>query len=144
MNDILEKIDVTIQDLEECAFALVVPSSLDNKKNREKFRVLTKRYLADVNVLSLLWAGYLLHEKFKKEKPEINKEDPVNLVADEILGLNIANYIAGTNAIFNFYKYDNEKPGVLSQLEPMLDDIIGGFVAGIMTKLFEEENTVKG
>jgi len=143
MNDILEKIHVTTQDLEECGFALVVPSNLNTKQQKKKFRVLVKRYLADINVLSLLWAGYLVHEKFQHEKPEIQKEDPVNLVADEILGMSIANYIAGTNAIFNFRRYDTMKPGVLSTLDPMLDDIIGGLVAGVMTKLFEEENAVK-
>ena len=69
--------------------------------------------------------------------PEINKEDPASLVADEILGMSIANYIGGTNALFNFKRYDTEKPGILSKLDPMLDDIVGGLIAGIMTKIYE-------
>jgi len=88
-------------------------------------------------VTSLLWAGYLLHEKFSNEAHEVNKEDPSFFVADEILGMSIANYIGGTNAIFNFIRYDTKKPGVLSELDPMLDDIIGGLIAGIMTKIYE-------
>ncbi len=137
MNNILEKLNVTKNDLEMSAFTLIVSPDLDEKEARQKFRTLLKKYLNDINVLSLLWAGYLLHEKFTNEMPEINRTDPVNLVADEILGMNIANYIGGTNAIFNFRRYDTEKPGILSRLEPMLDDIIGGLIAGIMTKVYE-------
>jgi len=137
MRDILEKINVTKEDLEISAFKLVVPSNLNEKKAREKFQTLLEKYLNDINVITMLWAGYLLNEKIAKEKPEINSEDPAYFVADEILGMSIANYIGGTNAIFNFRRYDTEKPGILSRLDPMIDDIIGGLIAGIMTKTYE-------
>ena len=137
MNDILDKLNVTKKDMETSAFKLVVPQSLDEKEARQKFRSLLDKYLDDINVSSLLWAGYLLNEKFSKEMPEINIEDPANLVADEILGMSIANYIGGTNAIFNFRRYDTEKPGILSKLDPMIDDVVGGLIAGIMTKVYE-------
>ena len=51
--------------------------------------------------------------------------------------MNIANYIGGTNEIFNFKRYDTEKRGILSKLEPMIDDIIGGLIAGIMTRVYD-------
>jgi alpha-ribazole phosphatase CobZ len=137
MKDILEKMKVTKKDLELSAFKLLVPHGSNEKEARKKFRFLIEKYLSDINVLSLLWAGYLLHEKFRKEMPELNREDPVNLVADEILGMSIANYIGGTNAIFNFRRYDTEKPGILSKLDPVLDDTVGGLIAGIMTKIYE-------
>lgn len=134
MKNILEKLDVTEKDLENAAFELSDDLSEEVKK---KFRLLLETYLNDINVLSLLWAGYLLHEKLEKEEPKINKEDPVNLVADEILGMSIANYIGGTNAIFNLKRYDEKKPGILSKLDPMLDDVVAGLIAGIMTRVFE-------
>ena len=137
MNDILDKLNVTKKDMETSAFKLVVPQSLDEKEARQKFRSLLDKYLDDINISSLLWAGYLLNEKFTKEMPEINTEAPVNLVADEILGMSIADYIGGTNAIFNFRRYDTEKPGILSKLDPMIDDVVGGLIAGIMTKVYE-------
>lgn len=34
-------------------------------------------------------------------------------------------------------KYDTEKPGILTKLDPVLDDIVGGLIAGIMTKIYE-------
>lgn len=137
MRDILEKLKVTKKNLEITAFRLHVPDGLDEKKARAKFRLLLEGYLNDINILSLLWAGYLLHETLEKEMPEINRDDPVQFVADEILGMSIANYIGGTNAIFNFRRYDTKKPGILSKLDPVLDDIVGGLIAGIMTKIFE-------
>ncbi len=120
--------------MENAAFEL---SDDLSEEARKKFRLFLDIYLEDINVLSLLWAGYLLHEKIEKEKPKVNKEDPVNLVADEILGMSIANYIGGTNAIFNLKRYDEKKPGILSELGPMLDDVVAGLIAGIMTKVFE-------
>ena len=134
MKNILEKMNITEKDMEISAFELC--SDL-NEEVKRKFRTLLKKYLNDINVLSLLWAGYLLHEKLEKEMPEINREDPVNLVTDEILGMSIANYIGGTNAIFNLKRYDEKKPGILSKLGPMLDDVVGGLIAGVMTKTFE-------
>jgi len=135
MKNILKKLNITKKNLEISAFKL--SHGLNEKEARKKFRLLIEKYLNDINVLSLLWAGYLLHEKLKKEMPEINRKDPVNLVADEILGMSIANYIGGTNAIFNLIRYDTKKPGILSKLDPILDDIVAGLIAGVMTKLYE-------
>jgi alpha-ribazole phosphatase CobZ len=137
MGNILEILNVTIDDLEVSAFELVVSSNISESVARKKFQTFLEKYLNDVNVVVLLWAGYLLNEKITKEMPKINSEDPAYFVADEIIGMSIANYIGGTNAIFNFRRYDTEKPGILSSLDPMIDDAIGGLIAGIMTKIYE-------
>ena len=134
MKNIIEKLSITKKDLETSAFEL---SHGLNEEARKKFRLFLEKYLNDINVLSLLWAGYLLNEKLKKEMPEISRKDPGNLVADEILGMSIANYIGGTNAIFNLIRYDTKKPGILSELDPILDDIVAGLIAGVMTKVYE-------
>lgn len=137
MKDILEKLNVSKKDLENSAFKLVVSSDLSNDVARKKFQILLEKYLNDVNIVALLWASYLLNEKITSDKPELNREDPAYFVADEIIGMSIANYIGGTNAIFNFRRYDTEKPGILSKLDSMIDDAMGGLIAGIMTKIYE-------
>lgn len=137
MKDILEKINVSKKELENSAFKLVVSSDVSNDVARKKFQKLLEKYLNDVNVITLLWASHLLNEKITRDKPELNKEDPAYFVTDEILGMSIANYIGGTNAIFNFRRYDTEKPGILSKLDSMIDDAMGGLIAGIMTKVYE-------
>ena len=135
MKNILEKLNVSMEDLEISAFKMF--HGPNEEEAKKKFRLLLEKYLNDINVTSLLWAGYLLQEKFGKEMAEINKKDPVNLVADEILGMSIANYIGGTNAIFNLIQYDTKKPGILSELDPILDDIVAGLIAGVMTRIYD-------
>ncbi len=129
---ILEKLEskgITLEKMLDTAMELYIGD--DAEKIREKLRSMMLYYLTDINVQSLLMAAILLEENFKVE------EDPVNLIADELIGINLAEYIGGKMALFNFFYYDTKKPGILKELPPFLDDAIGGFIAGCMTKLFE-------
>lgn len=58
------------------------------------------------------------------------------LVADELLGMTIANYIAGARGIFEFVRFDQIKPGILSKLGPIVNDAIGGLVAGCSSNMY--------
>jgi alpha-ribazole phosphatase CobZ len=92
---------------------------------------------SDINIALLLAAA--LHS----EEEEINKgrageageTDAACIVADELIGLDIAEYIGGKKALFNFIYYDTRKPGILSRLGVFMDDAIGGLIAGCMTKM---------
>jgi len=131
-GELLQKLEnhcVTLDAILDTAMALYIGD--DRGDVREKLRKLMLRYLNDVNVQSLLTAALLLEENFRVEG------DPVNLVADELIGIDIAEYIGGKMALFNFFYYDTRKPGILAELPPFLDDAVGGFIAGCMTKLFE-------
>jgi alpha-ribazole phosphatase CobZ len=99
-----------------------------------------KKSLKDINVIVLIVAGIRVEEDLLNHRIKgINvDDDPAYLYCDEVLGMAIANQIAGTKAIFNFKRYDEEKPGIIGTLGPMLDDIFAGLVAGCMSKLFEE------
>lgn len=130
MNKILGELGVTDEELVETAFELYVSHGLTEEEAKEKFSELLAKYLADVNVKSLLQAGVLLNRELDV------KGDPVELVADEILGMDIADYIAGSRGVFEFVRYDKQKPGVLSRLPPFLDDVVGGLIAGIMSKIY--------
>jgi hypothetical protein len=48
------------------------------------------------------------------------------LVADELLGMAIACYIAGVKGIFEFVRFDQAKPGILKKLGPISNDAVGG------------------
>ncbi|WP_297504964.1 alpha-ribazole phosphatase CobZ [Thermococcus sp.] len=131
-GELLQKLEnhgVTLDAVLDTALELYIGD--DRGDVREKLRKLMLRYLNDVNVQSLLTAALLLEENFRVEG------DPVNLVADELIGIDIAEYIGGKMALFNFFYYDTRKPGILAELPPFLDDAVGGFIAGCMTKLFE-------
>ncbi|RLI22029.1 hypothetical protein DRO54_02135, partial [Candidatus Bathyarchaeota archaeon] len=99
--------------------------------------------LADVNVASLVLAGLRLEEDgqvglIPGMTAETFQSDPVFLLADELLGMNIANYIAGSCGIFEFIRFDKAKPGILRRLGPFLDDVIGGLIAGASSKMYSQ------
>lgn len=127
----LESKGITLEKMLDTAMELYIGE--EKEAVREKLIGLMLRYLNDINVQALLMAALLLEEGFKVEG------DPVNLVADELIGINLAEYIGGKMALFNFFYYDTRKPGILAELPPFLDDAIGGFIAGCMTRLFEGE-----
>jgi phosphatidylglycerophosphatase A len=58
------------------------------------------------------------------------------LVADEILGIAIANYIGGARGVFEFVRFDQAKPGILKKLGPITNDAIGGLVAGVSSNVY--------
>lgn len=99
-----------------------------------------KKALEDINVVVLIMAGIRVEEDLLQHRIEgVNvDDDPAYLYTDEVLGMAIANQIAGTKAIFNFKRYDEAKPGIIGTLGPMLDDVFAGLVAGCMSKIFEE------
>ncbi len=127
----LERSGITLEDMLDTAMDLYIGDSPNEV--RERLKRLMLHYLNDINVQALLMAALLLEENFEVEG------DPVNLVADELIGINIAEYIGGKMALFNFFYYDTRKPGILAELPPFLDDAIGGFIAGCMTRLFQED-----
>lgn len=99
------------------------------------------RVLSDVNVSALVMAGLRLEENGKRGLiPGISKRefrrDPRWLVADEVLGMAIANYIAGSKGVFEYMRFDRAKPGILKKLGPISDDIIAGLVGGISSNMY--------
>ncbi|NJE10320.1 alpha-ribazole phosphatase CobZ [Thermococcus sp. MAR1] len=127
----LESKEITLEKMLDTAMELYIGEGQEGV--RKKLRELMLKYLSDINVQALILSALLLEENFTVE------DDPVNLVADELIGINIAEYIGGKMALFNFFYYDTRKPGILAELPPFLDDAIGGFIAGCMTRLFESE-----
>lgn len=137
--DYLEAEGITVDDLVDTGLELCVgverTQGLEDKVKNQIVKSLT-----DINVITLLMAAIRTEEDFQDNHVrEVDiSDDPAYLYADEVLGLDISNQIAGTKAQFNFVRYDMKKPGILSNLGPMLDDIIGGLIAGCMSKVFEE------
>ncbi|MGC8976103.1 MAG: phosphatidylglycerophosphatase A [Candidatus Ratteibacteria bacterium] len=110
----------------------------DKNKVKKLFEKELEKILNDVNISSLIIAGLKLHEEGKKGIiPNLKdyENDPVELIADEIIGIQIAEYIGGKLALFEFERIDRTKPGIIKKLPPFIDDIIGGLIAGIMVKI---------
>ena len=107
---------------------------------KDKLEAQILKSLTDINVIALLVAAMRTEQDLTGNRiREVDvSDDPEYLYTDEVLGIAVANQIAGTKATFNFKRYDEAKPGIIYGLPPMLDDIFAGLIAGCMSKIFEE------
>jgi alpha-ribazole phosphatase CobZ len=96
--------------------------------------------LTDVNVSCLLVAAFHAQEDAEQGLiPGLTKERFLGrpgLVADEVLGLAIAGYIAGTRGVFEYTRFDQEKPGILKKLGPITNDAVAALVAGASSNMY--------
>lgn len=138
----LEERGVTLKDLIETALELFVPHP--GVETREKAaKILEEEFmdaLSDVNVSCLIVACFRLEEDAKAGLvPGLSKERFMGrpgLVADELLGMTIACYIAGARGVFEFVRFDQSKPGILGKLGPVTNDAIGGLIAGVSSNMY--------
>ena len=139
--DILAKHGLTIDNLVETGFALYVSAEESGREEegRKRLREQLVAQISDPNVSLMLVAASQLDGMIASSEDDSHglKEDPAHLVADELIGMCIAEYIAGKRGLFNYIRYDREKPGVIGDLPPFMDDAIGALVAASMTKAFE-------
>jgi alpha-ribazole phosphatase CobZ len=140
--DYLEKKGITLKDLINTALELFVPHPgvETEEKAAEILREEFLEVLSDVNVSCLEVACFRAQEDAEKGLiPGLTTERFMGrpgLVADELLGLAIANYIAGVRGIFEFTRFDQAKPGILKKLGPITNDAIGGLVAGVSSNMY--------
>ena len=138
---ILAKHGLTLEDIVDAGFSLYVSGSKneDVEKAKNRLRELLLIFLEDQNVCLLLAAASYLDELLSStdQTTPSQSEDPASLVADELIGMSIAEYIAGKKGLFNYVRYDREKPGVIGDLPPFMDDAVGALVAASMTRAFE-------
>jgi len=130
---------ITLDDIVTAAMGLYVSHGMPDEQAAIEIRRKIIKYLHDPNVSSLLLGAILLEDELfhKRENSEI-ADDPVFLLSDEIIGMAIAGCIGGTYARFEFTRYDQKKPGILSILGPFLDDAIAGLIAGCTSRLYSE------
>jgi alpha-ribazole phosphatase CobZ len=130
---------ITIDDIVDAAMGLYVSHGLPEDQASVEIKRKIIKYLSDPNVASLLVGAILLEDElFNKRKNSEIAEDPVFLLSDEIIGMAIAECIGGTYARFEFTRYDQKKPGILSNLGPFLDDAIAGLIAGCTSRLYSD------
>lgn len=138
----LEERSITLKDLIDTALELFVshPGVETKEKATEILREEFFDALSDVNVSCLEVACFRAEEDAKAGLvPGLTKERFMGrpgLVADELLGMTIANYIAGAKGIFEFIRFDQAKPGILKKLGPISNDAVGGLIAGVSSNMY--------
>lgn len=142
MVEYLSERGINIEDLVVTALELFSPHP--GVETKEKAAVLLKEgfieALSDVNVSCLIAASFLLEAAVENgEVPgltSVRLHSPGGIVADELLGINIAIYIAGARGLFEFVRFDQIKPGILKNLGPFVNDAIGGLIAGVSSNMY--------
>ncbi len=135
----MEGMGIGIPSMVEAAMVLYVSHGIPPDEARGIIAGKLEKAMTDPNVSSLLLAAVLLDEELCARNPDTGiRSDPVFLLSDEIIGMAIAEYIGGTRARFEFTRYDQRKPGILSRLGPFLDDAVAGLIAGCTSRLYSE------
>jgi len=132
--DYLVSEGILIGDLVEAGLELIE----DNKVTQEledKMEAQILKSLSDINVISFLVAAIRTEQDLTYRLREFDGHDDVHV--SEILGIAISNQIAGSNAVFNFNKYNEAEPGIIYGLPPLLAGAFAGLIAGCMTKVLE-------
>ena len=137
-----EKHGITLKDLVDTALEFYVPHpGVETRKKAQQ--MITEELLdalQDVNVSTLEVAAFLTQKEAEEGRiPGLTQErfqGRPGLVADELIGLAIATYIAGARGIFEFTRFDQAKPGILKKLGAITNDAIGGLVAGASSNMY--------
>ena len=140
----LEERGIALNDLVETAMELFVPHPGVGGEEEAR-RIIIEEFndaLSDVNVSCMVVACYRAEEDAKMGLiPGLTRErfsGRPGLVADELLGMTIANYVAGARGIFEFVRFDQNKPGILSKLGPITNDAVGGLIAGCSSNMYSQ------
>lgn len=140
-SEILSRHGVDLDNMVEAGFALYAGELTAEQvvAKKRQLKGLLEANLNDANVALLLAAASHLDGVLTSNDVSKNlaSDDPAFLVADELIGMSIAEYIAGKRGLFNYVRYDREKPGIIGGLPPFMDDAVGALVAASMTRLFE-------
>ena len=135
----MEGMGIGIPSMVEAAMVLYVSHGIPPEDAGGIIAGKLEKAMTDPNVSSLLLAAVLLEEELCARNPDTGiRSDPVFLLSDEIIGIAIAEYIGGTRARFEFTRYDQRKPGILSRLGPFLDDAVAGLIAGCTSRFYSE------
>ena len=140
----LDRLGIGVEELWDAALGLYIPDpSWDEAAIKARFMRHLGVLRKDVNVNAMINAAVNMEEMGNRDEMfglDHGRflQDPVHLVADELLGIALAEYIAGTKGLFEYVRYDKKKPGILSTLGPFLDDIVASLIGSIMSRIYTE------
>jgi phosphatidylglycerophosphatase A len=123
---------ITVPGIVEAAMALHVPGGYGSRETAGALAGTISAALRDPDVASLLLGAILL-----EDENCIRYHSDIPGDSDGPIGMAIAEMIGGTRARFEFNRYETAKPGILSDLGPVLDNAMTGLIAGCTSLLTE-------
>jgi alpha-ribazole phosphatase CobZ len=138
----LEGKGIMMKDLVDTALEFFVPHPGVETVERAS-AILKEEFfdiLDDVNVATLLVMAFRAEDDARNGLiPGLTKERFLGrpgVIADEVLGIAIAGYIAGTRGVFEYTRFDQAKPGILKKLGPIVNDAIGALIASASSNMY--------
>jgi alpha-ribazole phosphatase CobZ len=138
----LEGKGIMMKDLVDTALEFFVPHPGVETVERAS-AILKEEFfdiLYDVNVATLLVMAFRAEDDARNGLiPGLTKERFLGrpgVIADEVLGIAIAGYIAGTRGVFEYTRFDQAKPGILKKLGPIVNDAIGALIASASSNMY--------
>ncbi len=144
IRETLQALGITIDDIINTAMMLWAPhpgvETMD--KARRIFNDELSHSFLDPNVSILIYIGIALERDARDGLiPNLDRHtycnDLTRLIADEVLGMSIAMYVGGYKGHFDYVRFDNAKPGILSKLGPFMDDVIAGLIGGVSANMYD-------
>ncbi|WP_292487861.1 alpha-ribazole phosphatase CobZ [Methanohalobium sp.] len=141
--NVMEKNGVSKKNIIDTAMELYF--SHPGLETKEKAESIFTRELdiafSDPNLCILVYSGILLEKEGEAGSlPNLSKssyeKDLSFIIADEVLGMSISKYISGDKGMFEYVRFDKEKPGILSKLGPFMDDVVAGIVGGVSANMY--------
>lgn len=143
IRDILSDMGLTNEIMLSAAMELYVPHpGVETQQKAEAvFRQELEVALSDPNLCILIYAGILLERSGQTgQLPNLSRDsydrDLTFLVCDEVMGMSIATYIAGHKGLFEYVRFDKQKPGIIKELGPFMDDVIAGLIGGVSSNMY--------
>ena len=138
----LEDRGITMSDLVNTALEFFVPHP--GVETVEKASAILREELLDalkdVNVSTLMVMAFRAEEDARNGLiPGLTQQRFLGrpgVIADEVLGVAIAGYIAGTRGVFEYTRFDQAKPGILKKLGPIINDAIGALIASASSNMY--------
>ena len=141
---LLDDRGITMEEMWTAANKLVLPN-LDWPEGCLKSKFVERMNLLrqDVNVNTIVKGAILLEDAGKGQElygldNGVSDSESVHLLADEIMGIALAEYITGTKGLFEYVRYGQKKPGILAELGPFLDDIVGALIGAVISRAYSD------
>jgi alpha-ribazole phosphatase CobZ len=125
------------------AYARAPVPGVDRGRVVEAARKLLRHWLRDPNVQALIIASRELDVHGSAggipglTAPEFQADTP-RMVADELLGMALASYLAGSRGVFSMYWVERlKKEGVIPEAPMFEDDVASALIAAALTKVLD-------
>jgi adenosylcobinamide hydrolase len=140
----LDDVGVTLDAMWQVARSMTVPAAgWSEERSMKLFKDKMRSLTNDVNVNALVQAAIHMEDMGRSNglrdlEKESYLEGPASLLADKMLGRELAEHICGEKGVEEYLRYDRERPGIIASIGPFLDDVVSALSGSVMMLVSSE------